>query len=224
MARLFITPREINFIADITAEIIKDVAGQFVYLYPISEVKTAPHDVYNESVKKIFDQPIKLDALVSAKYEEQTKINEFGVESVYKIDLFVQYRDLVNKGIEVSVGDFFSYSDILFEITNVNIIRTIYGQAEHKDGVAIKGTKAREDQLKVLLLGPTDIKYADDDAVQKTFYQQRGDAENPEGATGDRRELVEAGVLEKPLTGIKEVSERGGHEDGSNHGSAFYDE
>ena len=35
MARLFITPRELNFISDITKEIIKDVVGQKVYYYPI---------------------------------------------------------------------------------------------------------------------------------------------------------------------------------------------
>ena len=40
MARLFITPRELNFINDIAKEIIKDVVGQKIYYFPISEVKS----------------------------------------------------------------------------------------------------------------------------------------------------------------------------------------
>ena len=65
MARLFITPREINFINDIGKEIVKDVIGQFIYLYPISETKTLIHDVYEESPDKIFENPIKLDCIVN---------------------------------------------------------------------------------------------------------------------------------------------------------------
>ena len=69
MSRLFITPREINFINDIAKEIVKDVIGQKIYYFPISEIKSRVHDVYEESVDKIFENPIELDALV--KYQEQ---------------------------------------------------------------------------------------------------------------------------------------------------------
>ena len=40
MPRLFLTPRELNLFSDINKELIKDVIGQVVYYYPISEVKT----------------------------------------------------------------------------------------------------------------------------------------------------------------------------------------
>ena len=43
MARLFITPRELNFINDIAKEVIKDVIGQKVYLFQISEIKSKVH-------------------------------------------------------------------------------------------------------------------------------------------------------------------------------------
>ena len=43
MARLFITPREINFINDIGKEIVKDVIGQKIYYFPISHIKTQIH-------------------------------------------------------------------------------------------------------------------------------------------------------------------------------------
>ena len=64
MARLFLTPREINFMNDISKELVKDVVGQKIYLYQISEIKSNVHDIYEEAQDKIFDNPIMLDCLV----------------------------------------------------------------------------------------------------------------------------------------------------------------
>jgi hypothetical protein len=221
MARLFITPREINFISDITKEIVKDVVGQKIIYYPISEIRTKTHEVYNEAVKKIFDNPIILDALVDNNFQADTKIDKFGVDAQYKIEVYIQYRDLVEKGINVNIGDFFSFSDIFYEITERSFMRNIYGMPEHKDGVKLVGTKAREGQFTAPIIGPTDISYTDSDAVQEKFVQQRGAEKTEDGVTGDVRELVRNGVLDSPLTGPKQVSEKG---DDTGAGSAFYDE
>ena len=81
MARLFITPREINFINDIAKEIIKDVSGQKIYLFQISEAKSKVHDVYEESVDKVFETPIELDCLV--KYTGATvQTDRYGSEKL----------------------------------------------------------------------------------------------------------------------------------------------
>lgn len=222
MARLFITEREIKFISDITKEIVKDVNGQVIFIYPISEIKTTVHDVYNEAIKKIYDNPIAVDALVSAQYHQETKIGKFGPDQQYQVEAYVQYRDLVHKGIDINIGDFFSYGEIFYEVTNINVIKNIFGQVEHKDGIKIVGTKTRESQFKAQVLGPTDIGNVENDAVQKLFVQQRGFAENKEGETNDNRELQV--IIDKPLTGPKEVSEQGAASDNSNHGTSFYDE
>lgn len=222
MSRLFITEREMNFISDVTKELIKDVNGQFIHYFPISGDASNVHDVYNESVNKMFENPIKIEALVDAQYHEGTHINQFGVDQVYKIEVYVQYRDMIEKGVELSVGDMFSYGDIFYEITNINVMKTIFGQVEHKDGVKIIATKARETQFNARLQGPTDIKYKDDDAVQHKFVQQRGESENSEGLTNDTRTLQESGVLDRPLTGPKEVSEKGAATDNSHYASSFY--
>ena len=222
MARLFITPRELNFISDITKEIIKDVVGQKVYYYPISEIKTKTHGVYNEALRKVFDNPISLDALIDSNFQTDTKIDKFGIDAQYKIEVFVQHRDLVDKGINVAIGDFFSFDTIFYEITERVFMRNIFGMPEHKDGVKLVGVKAREGLFDAPIIGPTDIAYTDADAVQKTFVQQRGEALDAAGnPTGDKRDLVENGVLDKPLTGPKEVSEKG---DLTNAGNSFYDE
>lgn len=222
MSRLFITPRELNFISDITKELIKDVVGQKIYYYPISELKTQTHGVYNEALQKVYDNPIAIDALVDNNFQTDTKIDKFGIDAQFKIEVFIQHRDLVDKGINVTIGDFFSFSDIFYEVTERVFMRNIYGLPEHKDGVKLVATKAREGLFAAPIVGPTDIRYTDPDAVQTNFHQQRGEAVDQNGdPTGDKRDLVENGVLDAPLTGPKEVSEKG---DPEKVGSAFYDE
>lgn len=220
MARLFITPRELNFISDIAKEVIKDIVGQRIFYYPISEIKTKTHTLYNEAVQKVFDNPIAIDALVDNNFQSDTKIDSFGVDAQFKIEVFIQYRDLVEKGINITIGDVFSFSDIFYEITERMIMRNIYGLPEHKEGVKLVGIKAREGLFKALTVGPTDIDRPDDGAVQTEFVQQRGFAENSEGPTGDVRDLVRNGILDPPLTPPHEISHKG---DVEGKGSAFYD-
>lgn len=196
--------------------------GQVIYYYPISDKKTLTHDLYNEAIKKVFDNPIAIDAFVDAKFQGETKINQFGVDSQYSVEVFVQYRDLVDKGIEVSIGDFFSFADVFYEITDSYTMKNIFGQADHPDGVTLHGKKARKEQFEAPIKGPTDQAYSDDDAIQKEFVQQRGEKENKNGVTGDIRDLQ--AVIDKPLTGPKEVSEKGALSDDSHHASSFYDE
>ena len=219
MARLFITEREINFINDLAKEIVKDVIGQVIYYFPISVAKSRVHEVYEESPEKIFENPIAIDALV--KYTPQDiRANKFGSEEYYSIEAYVQQRDLLDKGIEILEGDFFSYGETFFEVVTVPDSNIIYGEVEHKGFVTITGKQARKGQFLSKVFGPTDEGYSDKDAVQDNFYQQRGSAQNRQGATGDVRELQKRGILDKPLTGPKEVTKAAG----GSAGSSFYDD
>lgn len=222
MARLFVTPREMNFIADITKEIAKDINGQVIHYYPVSELKTKTHDVYGEAIEKVFDQPIAVEAFVNANYQADTVINQFGVDAIFKIEVFIQWRDLVDKSIELAIGDFFSFGDVFYEITEAMVLKNIFGQAEHQDGLRVVGTRARDGQFQAMLKGPSDLIWSDDDAVQKKFVQQRGAAENSEGPTGDKREMFENGHVDPPPDGPREVSEQGAKADNSNYASSFY--
>ena len=64
MARLFVGQREVDFFADISKELIKDVAGQKVYYYTIREDLSNVHEIYEESPQKIFNPPIEIEAMV----------------------------------------------------------------------------------------------------------------------------------------------------------------
>ena len=146
MGRLFITQREINFINDTAKEVVKDVIGQKIFYFPISEIKSNVHDIYEESPEKIFENPIELDALV--KYEPQEiRANKFGSEEFFTIEAYVQKRDLLDKGIRVQEGDFFSYGTVFFEVIKAPDANTIYGQVEYKSFVTLTGKQARKGQF-----------------------------------------------------------------------------
>jgi hypothetical protein len=220
MGRLFLTEREINLINDLAKELVKDVVGQKIYYFSISNIKSQVHDVYEESPDKIFENPIEIDALV--KYSPQdVRTNRFGSEEYYSIECYLQFRDLLDKGISVSEGDFFSYGTTFFEVIKAPRTDVIFGQIEHKSYITITGKQSRKGQFLSKVFGPTSEEYSDPDAVQTTYVQQRGFAENKLGVTGDVRELQKKGVLDAPITGPAEVSPSG---DPQSVGSAFYDE
>ena len=155
MARLFITPREINFINDVAKELVKDGIGQKLYYFQISEIKTKIHDVYEESPDKVFENPVELDCLV--KYEpDEVRTNRFGSESYYSIEIYIQSRDLLDKGIEVLEGDFFSYGTTFFEVVKAPSSDVIYGQIEHERFTTVTGKQSRKGVLflKSLALPP----------------------------------------------------------------------
>jgi len=220
MGRFFITPREINFINDVAKELVKDVIGQKIYYFPISEIKSKVHDVYEESPDKVFEDPIEIDCLV--KYQPQEiRTNRFGSEEYYTVEAYVQSRDLLDKGIEVLEGDFFSYGTTFFEVIKGPATDIIFGQIEHKKYITITGKQSRKGQFLSKVFGPTSEEYTDSDAVQDEFIQQRGFRSNKNGETGDVRDLRKNGVLDDPLSGPKEVSRRG---DNTGAGSSFYDD
>jgi len=221
MARLFITPREIDLISDLTKEVIKDVAGQKVYYYRVREDLSNVHDVYEESPDKVFDPPVEIEARVEYLPEE-IRTNRFGGEEFYSINVFFHERDLLDREIEVRTGDYFSYGDTFFEITSAIVESNVYGQIEHSIGVKVTGKQARIGQIDKTPNGPTGEQYTDEGAVQETFVQQRGFAENRLGTTEDKRQLQEDGKLDKPISKPQEVSPKADKEDEIK--SSFYDE
>ena len=176
MARLFITPREQALISDLTKEVVKDVIGQKIYYYRVMVERTNVHDVYEEAIEKVFDLPIELDANVQWN-PSATATNRFGSEKVSTMTAYIHYRDLIDKDIEVKEGDYFSYGDTFFEIVTTSFISEIYGEVEYKTGIQLVGKQARKGLIDRDPIGPTDEGSGEDDAIQETFVQQRGQDE-----------------------------------------------
>lgn len=187
MPRLFVTQREIDFFNDIGKEIIKDIIGQQVIYWPVSTLKTKIHPVYNEAVKKIFENPIRIDALVGQPTWE-SRITQFGPEQINKLEVFIQARDLGQKKIEVSEGDFFTYGEQAYEIVSAVNMNNFFGQVEHEIGFKITGILAKSGEFDPQkFYRPTN----EEVVPPVPFEQQRGLPENIDGPTGDIRDVRE---------------------------------
>jgi hypothetical protein len=208
MARLFITPRELDLISDITKELIKDVIGQKIFYYAVRTDVTQVHDVYEESTEKVFDPPIEIDALVEWSPGE-IKTNKFGSEKFHSIEVRVHSQDLIDRNLRMKMGDFMSYGSVFFEITQVITISKIFGQVEHITGYKLMGKQAREGLIDKAIRGPAAQTLETEHVVQDMFVQQRGATTNDLGETADRRELQADGKLDPPLTGPNKVSPDG---------------
>jgi len=216
MSRLFITSREINFLNDISKELVKDIVGQKIYLYQVSEILSNVHDIYEEAEEKIFDNPIELECLVTYK-PQAIKTDKFGSEEYSEIELKIQSRDLLDKQIEILEGDFFSYGTKFFEIVTAPTSETLFGQIEYSSFITVTGKQARKGTFLSKIFGPTSESYNDKDSIQDTFVQQRGFSSNKQGETNDVRELRKKGIIDAPITGPKEVTKKS-----SSNGSSFY--
>ena len=170
-----------------TKEFVKDVSGQTIHYFPISTVKTKIHAVYNESVQKIFENPIIIPALVGMP-EYVNKTVSFGPDVEAKIEVLIQFRDMQDKGFTPSEGDFFAYDDMMYEILSAtNAGKNIFGLAEYNTAWKLTGRSARFGQITVPNM-PTPRLAPED--VQRTFEQQRGLPTTSDGQpTGDVREM-----------------------------------
>lgn len=221
MPRLFVTPREIDFFNDIAKEITKDIVGQKIYYYAVDLFRTNIDEVYDEAIDKFFDSPIEINCLVDWSPANVTT-NQFGHDSIHKIKVYIQSRDMLQKEIELKEGDFFTYGMDIYEITSLVVFKNPYGQIEYTDGFELTGVQTRRDLVAQRMIGPTAEGFTDPDAVQDTFVQQRGFAENKEGKTGDVRDLVRKGALDAPI--VSEPAEISDNGTTGNIGNAFYGE
>ncbi len=189
MARLFIGQKEIQFVNDIGKEFVSDAVGQFILYIPVSTLLSAVHPVYDEAPEKIFDNPIKIPALVGQP-EWVSKNTAFGPQLECSIEVLVQVKDLDDKKITPSEGDMFMFDDTVYEILTMVNTNNIFGMAEYDLAWKLTAKSARLSQLDpntIKNLPKTPINPGD---TQMTFEQTRGLAETSDGApTGDVREM-----------------------------------
>ena len=215
MPRLFVGQREVDFFADITKELIKDVAGQKIFYYTIREDLSDVHGIYEEAMHKIFNPPIEIECMVEWQPSE-VKTTQFGHEQLKTISAYIQDRDLIDRDIQVRQGDYMSYGEYFFEITSVIYDKIVFGQVERIVSVKLNAKQTRIEQIFKDAIGPTYEGYTDENAIQTTFEQQRGQTPT------DVRRLQADGVLEKPISGPKKVAPDGTTKSINGIGSSFY--
>ena len=215
MARLFVGQREVDFFADITKELIKDVAGQKIYYYTIREDLSNVHELYEESPQKIFNPPIELEAMVEWQPSEVRTTN-FGTEQIKTITIYLHYRDLLDRKIVFKEGDYFSYGTYFFEATSIIYDKLIYGQIERVASMKVTGKQTRIHQVALHPHGPLGEQFSDQDAILTTFEQQRGKPDH------DVRRLQDDSIIDKPISDPRKVSPDGSIRSTNGVGSSFY--
>jgi hypothetical protein len=215
MPRLFLGQREADFFSDITKEVIKDIAGQKIYYYTVREDLSDIHDVYEESIHKIFNPPVEIECMVEWQPSE-VKTTQFGHEQLKTISAYLHNRDLIDRDIDIRQGDYISYGEFFFEITSLIYDKLAYGHIERVVSIKLNAKQTRIEHIIKESLGPTGEDYLDQGAVQTTFEQQRGQTDS------DVRQLVKDGVLEAPISKPKKVAPDGSVKSINGIGSSFY--
>ena len=131
MARHFITQREINFINDRTKELIQRVVGEEVIYYAISLEKTSSHRLYGEAVKKTWQAPVRINALVLYENDSVSSTN-FTLDSKYRLEVYFHAQELLERNVSPREGDFVEYGEIFYEITQVTQPQVVFGQVNNK--------------------------------------------------------------------------------------------
>ena len=122
----------------------------------------------------------------------------------------VHYRDMIDRNIKMQEGEYIQSGNTFYEMLNVGKDAIMFGQVEHITGYNITGKQARKGLIDKEPFGPTEEVYIDDNAVQETFIQQRGQRAE------DKRQLVADGVMEAPIAEPQTVKKTSGSK------SSFY--
>lgn len=146
MARKFITERELAFIAKINKELIQHVTGEEVTYYAISLEKSRVNDLYDEAVEKVWEAPVKINARILWN-NEQTKTSNFGVDSIYSIEVYFHKLELDERNVSPKEGDFIEFGDVFFEVTSATQPQIVFGQINNKVMTKCTCVVSREGQF-----------------------------------------------------------------------------
>lgn len=147
MAKKFITTRELNLIDSWNKELIQGVVQQEVIYYGISYEESQIDDVYDESIRKEYYQPVRFMARVEFKQDTTTSAGGT-LDSNYSLSVQAHKKELDERNIRPREGHFIEHGGAIFEITSVGISEPVFGQINDKLLVEISCVPSREGQFK----------------------------------------------------------------------------
>lgn len=132
IARKFITEREHTLIDNINHELIQDFIGVEIIYYAISPEHTVAHDIYGEAtVPPTQLVPVRMNGLVN--YDNpMVRTTQFTLDASYTLELYLHTRELQQRSLSPSEGDFVEWNQIFFEISSVTRPQMVFGQPQHK--------------------------------------------------------------------------------------------
>lgn len=147
MAKKFVGERELNLVEGWTKELIQGVVEQTVIYYAISYDDSSVHDVYDESISKVFLEPVAFNARVSFEQNE-TRSRNGTLDSTYKMIVSCHAKELDDRNVRPMEGHFVEFGQVMFEITSVAKPQLAFGQANDKINVKLTCVPSREQQFK----------------------------------------------------------------------------
>lgn len=148
MSRKFITERELAYIDKINKELIQNFVAQEVIYYAISLEHSTVHDLYNESIDKVWYSPVRINARV--EYDNPTvETSNFTLDSKYEVNVYFHDEELLERNVEPRDGDFLEFGSIVYEITSVTRPQLVYGQVNKKIQVKCVCRPSREGQMQI---------------------------------------------------------------------------
>lgn len=148
MARKFITEKELAFIDKINKELLQNVSGQEVIYYAISLEHTQVHDLYNESIDKVWFSPVRINARVEWD-NPGVDSTMLSLDSKFNCTAFFHDTELEERNVKPKEGDFLEFGGVVFEITSVTRPQLVYGQVNKKIQVACRCVPSREGQFQI---------------------------------------------------------------------------
>ena len=193
MARLFMGDRAMSFFSDITKELMKDVMGHSVYYYPINFEKSDKNSTYGESVEKVFDNPIYIEAAIEYRGDANFTQDPSGLDKRSQITAYFHKRDMDDRKITPKNGDFIQFGGVNYEVKKVTNPKIIYGHIDNSLHWALECEQARMGNFNIPEKQPTlNLKAGSEPDY---FTQSRGEQE------GDVRDLP--AKTGPPITGAK---------------------
>lgn len=151
MKRIFFTQNTKNYIDKLNKELLQKVASHEINYYAVSEEHSKMHRFYEEAVDKVVFPPVKVFALV--KWADQdVKTNTFTQDNIYNIEVFFHYKELEERNLIVSVGDFIEFANqgLFFEIYKLTEHKMLWNMIEQEVFKKAECKSARKNQFSVL--------------------------------------------------------------------------
>lgn len=142
----FVNARELAFFHAVNKELIQSVVQQEVLYYQILAEKTIKDDLYNESIRKVWSNPVKVNALIM--YENTTEqVTMLPPDAKFNIDIYFHKHELSERNMSPKMGDFVRFGKLLYEILNVTEPQPIAGMVDQQMMVRCPCTPARRGQF-----------------------------------------------------------------------------
>lgn len=144
--QLFVGQQELDFISELNKELIQKITGQRIDYYSIDRNATKIHDVYGESLQKVYKDPITIECLVEFE-DPQMKSTNVQTEIQYSMWVYFHKRMLAEYQIFPQDGDYLKWGAVFYEITLCTEPQLQFGRIENPMMIKCHCKFLRQDEL-----------------------------------------------------------------------------